>query len=137
MNSLDLYPVQNIKSLIKADGFYYIASPYTSPSKQIIGTRVSRARRIVGLLVEAGIFCFSPIIHCHQLAREHDLPTDFTFWLNYNKVFMDASIGTIVCEISGYDTSKGVKQEIEYTKASGKPLFLARVRRRELLLDRA
>lgn len=137
MNTLGTYPVQNIKSLIKPDGFYYIASPYTHPSSSVVGWRVARARQITGLLTEAGIFCFSPIVHTHQMAKEHSLPTDFTFWLGYNKVFMDASVGTIVCEISGYDRSKGVKQEIEYTKSVGKPLYLARVKRGELLLDRA
>lgn len=137
MSTQTLSPVQNVKSLIKPDGFYYIASPYTHLSKQVVGRRVFQARRITGLLTEAGLFCFSPIIHCHQLAREHDLPTDYLFWLNYNKVFLDASVGTIVCEISGYDTSKGVQQEIEYTKSQSKPLFFARVFRREVVLDRA
>lgn len=106
-----------------AGRFYYLASPYTHREPVIQERRYNDAIAHSGALLAAGVFVFAPIVQTHRAAGLYALPGDFVFWLNYNKAFMDASAGTIVATIDGWRESKGVAQEIAYTRETGKPVY--------------
>ena len=55
---------------------------------------------------------YSPIVHCHQLALERNLPTDAGFWGDYNLEMLSAADGLYVMLIDGWKASQGMKHEI-------------------------
>lgn len=109
---------------LKADGrFWYLASPYTHKLAHMQEQRTHAATVHLGALLAAGVFVFSPIVQTHRASQLFQLPGNFEWWLDFNKAFMDASAGTILAQMEGMNESRGVAQEIEYTRESGKPCY--------------
>ncbi len=102
-------------------GYWYLASPYSSPDSRVVDRRVDETQRVLGWLLKRRIWAFSPIIHCHDLALAHELPTDAKFWQEYNHQMILRSNGIIVFELDGWITSLGVQEEIEFAKLCGLP----------------
>ena len=96
--------------------FYYIASPYTHKNEEVRNERFRQVMRFTANLMRLEIPCYSPIVHCHELANSHQLPTTFEYWIKMNHAMIDASRGVIVLKLEGWEESKGVKDEIEYAK---------------------
>jgi hypothetical protein len=94
--------------------FYYLASPYTHPDPEVRHQRYVEMERICAEYLRNGIYVYSPIVHCHYIALNHDLPVEFDFWMGYNKSMMLASRGMIVIQLDGWSKSKGVAAEIEF-----------------------
>ena len=64
-------------------------------------------------------FFYSPVIYFRQVALECNLPHTREFWWGVNKYMLDKSDELWVLLMDGWDTSDGVKQEIEYAKSIG------------------
>lgn len=105
--------------------FYYIASPYTHPDPAVRDARAHEVNRYSGALMQAGVYVYATIWATHHIAVRHALPTDFEWWLGFNKAFIDPAAGVIVANIPGWRESKGVAQEIGYARELGHPIFLA------------
>ncbi len=103
-------------------GFYYLASPYSARSKRLMHERYLQALDCKAWLLVKGIWVYSPIVHCHETARLHDMPTDAAFWQDYNHVMIDASVGLLVVNVNGVADSKGVQEELEYSRLQRKPI---------------
>jgi hypothetical protein len=106
-----------------ANSLGYLASPYTH---YFAGRdkAFSHAAKISARLRSAGLFIYSPIVHLHPLTTCHDLdPLDLTLWYPHNHVMMERCDCLIVAHMEGWDTSDGVKSEIEYFKKMDKPIF--------------
>lgn len=56
-------------------------------------------------------WCYSPVIHCHELALIHDLPTDAFYWRDYNEHMLDRAIAMHVLALPGWRKSRGVEHE--------------------------
>lgn len=102
--------------------FIYVASPYTSPDESIMHERYLAAMRYTSNALRNGHFVFSPIVHCHEMARQYTLPRDHEFWLAYDKIMIDASSGIEVLAIPGWLVSAGVQWEIEYAQSMSIPI---------------
>lgn len=94
-------------------GFVYLASPYTHTDPWIREERYLRACRVLCTLLKNGIHTYSPIVHCHEIAKVDNLPREEGFWRAYNFGMLAASDSLMVCRIEGWDISVGVKAEIE------------------------
>lgn len=99
----------------------YLATPYSSyatdPWKKRIEqhSRFMEAQKITADLMNRGFAVFCPIVHCHQLAVDFNLPGDAAYWEEYNKHFMDAASLFVVADtMEGWFSSKGVQAEIDY-----------------------
>jgi hypothetical protein len=101
----------------------YLGSPYSRYEKGLVAAFQDVAR-IAARLRTAGIFTYCPIVHCHPLAVYGDLdPVDLNLWYPHNHVMMERCDCLIVAHMDGWDTSDGVKSEIEYFKKMDKPIF--------------
>ena len=103
--------------------FYYIATPY---SKYPGGLEEAflLAVRTRGLLVKAGIPCFSPIIHSHTVAKECDIdPFSHAIWLPAEKPIMVCATGLIMVMAEGWKESYGMEEERKAFEAMGRPIF--------------
>lgn len=94
----------------------YLASPYSHPDELVRHDRFAQALQATATMLRDGLIVYSPIVHCHPLARVYDLPTDFAFWQNYNFGILKHAEGLWVLMIDGFESSLGVQNEIIYAK---------------------
>jgi hypothetical protein len=104
-------------------GFFYLASPYTHPSPTVVDLRVKQTRRVLGWLLSKGLFVISPIVHCHDTARECALRTDWKWWWEYNLSIMMKSEGIILVKLKGWEESKGVAEELKWAYEADVPIY--------------
>lgn len=98
----------------------YLASPYSSIDPQIMEERYLHVARETARLLNEHQIIYSPIVHCHELAKLFDLPHDFDFWQHYNLGMINAAKELWVLPLPGWDISKGVQAEIIYAQSMGK-----------------
>lgn len=106
------------------NGFYYLASPY---SLHPGGTENAfrEVCKAAALLINAGYTTFSPIAMTHPIATIGGLdPMDGAMWLSHDEPFMEAACGIIVLMLDGWDSSIGVRHEINRFHAMGKPIIM-------------
>lgn len=104
-------------------GFWYLASPYSHEDSFVRMERALRATAAASDLIRSGIWVYSPIAHCHQMALLRKMPTDAKTWENYNFEMIRASKGLIVLIIDGLATSKGVVDERREAVRLHKPVW--------------
>ena len=90
--------------------FIYLASPYTNDPDN--NFKLAEAHTAKAL--KQGLVIFSPIVHCHEIAKEYNLPPDFDFWQNYNFGMLRSAEVLHVLMIEGWEDSKGVQAEIDF-----------------------
>lgn len=98
----------------------YLASPYSHPEQAIVETRYLLTCHVVAMLMKtSGKHIYSPIVACHDLAKNQDLPTDAKFWEDYNHHFMILADEMWVLCLDGWTESLGVKDELRYAGEIG------------------
>jgi len=103
-------------------GFYYIGSPY-SQYLHGLDAAYDAAVQARGLLIKAGVPCFSPIVHSHPVAKARGIdPCDHAIWLLAERPMLDAAMGLIVLKLDGWAESFGVREERKLFVAAGKPI---------------
>jgi len=112
----------------------YIASPYSDESPTTVNINFETVERFVASefkrrlaarsytetsQIDLGLY--SSIVHCHEMAIKYNLPTDASFWWEYNKAMMIASHEMIVLTFGNWEKSIGVQREIAYMQGIGLP----------------
>lgn len=100
----------------------YLACPYSDPDVSVQAKRFQAANKAAASLMKQGYLVFSPISHTHPIHLAGDLPGDYEFWRDYDETFIDWCDSVFVMKIPGWDTSKGIKREVEYAEFLGKPV---------------
>ena len=102
----------------------YLACPYTDRDPRVRRWRFHMATAAAATLVKRGVVVFSPVTMTHPmdvvLAGENTLGSEF--WGKFDEAFMDKCSEMIILEIDGWDSSSGIRREIEFFKKSGKPI---------------
>lgn len=97
----------------------YLASPYTHEDAEVVATRYRVTRAATAAMLRAGVHVYSPIVHCHALARVHALPTDAGFWRAYNHAMIERCDVVAVLTIDGWRESEGVAGECAHAQTCG------------------
>ena len=92
----------------------YLATPYSSVDAEIRQARYEDALAFTARCILAGLPVFSPIVHCHELAIKHQLPSDVAFWNHYCLDMLHGAGQLWVIQFNGWEESKGMKAEIKY-----------------------
>lgn len=100
----------------------YIASPYSHPLFLKREERYKQTMAFCARLINEGKVVFSPIVHNHQIAFFHDLPTVALFWQTANEAMIRLSSTVLVLKLDGWETSIGVAHEIDFATGIGKPV---------------
>lgn len=101
----------------------YLASPYTHPDPFIREERYLRACKVLAeQYLAKKRWAYSPIVHCHELAKIVQLPREASFWGDYNHHMLTYSSALHVLRIDGWMESAGVEQEIKWADELGKPV---------------
>ena len=100
----------------------YLACPYSDPSPDVRERRYRQVNSVAAFLMRRGLFVFSPISHCHDMAKQNDLPTDFEYWRGFNEAFLSVCSDLCVLKLPGWKESEGVTWEIAFAKSIGIPV---------------
>jgi hypothetical protein len=101
---------------------FYLASPYSHSDWQVREERYLKAVKALTHLLLQGRWTYSPIVHCHELAKMCALPGEHMFWKQYNEHMLLASKGLIVLQIAGWETSAGIRHEVNFAQQNGIPV---------------
>lgn len=108
---------------LKQFALIYVGTPYTKYPGGIEPAFVD-ACKLTARLVEAGLNVYSPIAHTHPLAIHGGLdPLDHKLWLGFDAAIMAKSDAMIVAMMPTWETSYGIKHEIQTFTDAGKPVF--------------
>jgi hypothetical protein len=101
-------------------GLIYIATAYSHPLSPVMTSRYWKVTEFAAAGINEGFVLYSPITHCHPMARKFKMPKDFQFWRDFNHRMIDNCTEMVVLQLPGWEDSKGVKDEMEYCEISGK-----------------
>lgn len=105
----------------------YLASPYNHINPFVRAQRYLSALEAVALLLTQRKWVYSPIVHCHEIARNHGLPTGYDFWLDYDLHMLDRCEELYILDIDGWKTSIGVGAERKHAAKLTLPISLIQV----------
>ena len=105
----------------------YLACPYSDPDPAVRRDRFLKANKQAALFMSEGLHVFSPISHCHPIARQGDLPTNWKYWKAYDKKILSICSELCVLTIPGWKKSKGVRGEMEIAVALDLSITLVRM----------
>ena len=103
-------------------GFVYLASPYTHQDAFVREVRYLEAAKAMQFLLAEKIWVYSPIVHCHELAKTALLPREFRFWREYNIAMLGCSSMMAVLQLPGWEKSEGLKDELQDSLVNGRPI---------------
>lgn len=99
---------------------WYLATPYTK-FPYGLDYAAHDAAKIAAKLIADGENVFSPIVHSHLICHCAKLdPVNHDFWMRVDQAFMEKCDGLIVCMMTSWSRSKGMRKEIDYFKKAGK-----------------
>jgi hypothetical protein len=103
-------------------GYTYIASPYTDRSQEVEQDRYRAVRHFVSEYARRGRIVYSPILHFHDAARKHGLPTAAAFWKEHNATMLRHAERLVVYKLPGWDLSVGVAYEVDLAQKLHLPI---------------
>lgn len=106
--------------------YLYLASPYSHDDSEVVELRYRCTEHAVAVLLQQGVAVYSPIVHCHYLARIHGMPTDAKFWERYNQRMLAPAKKLLVLQLEDWEKSIGVRGEINYAVTHCKPILYRR-----------
>jgi Domain of unknown function (DUF1937) len=96
--------------------FIYVASPYSHVDPKVRDQRYRRVAYYISSLLIQRRWCYSPIVHCHEVALTYKFPTSFEYWAEYNFAMLSAAEAMHVLTIEGWEQSIGVAAESAFWK---------------------
>lgn len=106
------------EALPSLEGFWYLAGPYSADRDRLF----LQHEQSLAKLLRSGYKIFSPIVHCHALAKRFAMPTDEAFWRDFNFSFIAKSNGLILLLLPEWRESLGVKDELEEAQRLNLPI---------------
>ena len=101
----------------------YVGTPYTKYPGGI-ETAFIDACKLMARLLDAGLNVYGPISHTHPIAIHGNLdPLDHSIWLPFDAAMMGKSDAMIVAMMTGWESSYGVRHEIQTFVAASKPVY--------------
>lgn len=108
---------------LKKFDLIYVGTPYSKWADGLDAAFVEAAK-LTARLMQAGLKVYSPIAHTHPLAIYGNIdPLNHDIWLPFDGAMMDKADAMIVAMMAGWETSKGVRHEIQVFTEAGKPVF--------------
>ena len=112
----------------------YLAIPYSQIDAE---SSYRQANTATALLLNNGYNVFSPISHCHTIAKNHKLPGTWDFWKEIDFQFIDWAdeIWVLVPEegMEPIINSVGVQAEIKYGTETRKEINFIKIKDNEII----
>ena len=105
----------------------YLAISYSSMKE----SSYVQANEATAIIMNKGINVFSPISHCHIIAKEHQLPTSWDYWMQIDFQFIDwaEEVWVLIPKegVQYLHDSPGVNAEIKYAKNKNLPINFIKI----------
>lgn len=105
-------------------GYWYLGMPYSHGAPYMREDRWKKGLHVNGILMANRVHIYNPIHATHELAQVHQLPYEHEFWIDFNRHFIDGSVGMIILALDGWMYSRGLEQEIAYCRQTRKQMWL-------------
>jgi Domain of unknown function (DUF1937) len=102
--------------------YAFLASPYSHPDYAVMEQRYKSALYAVEWFYRHDQTVFSPIVHCHELAKLYSLPSDAKFWWKHNRAMLISAAQLFILTIDGWDTSAGIQREVGLATVLNHPI---------------
>ena len=99
----------------------YLASPYSHEDPAVREQRFEEVSAAAAALMARGVHLFCPITHTHPMAVQGSLPTDFAFWEQCDRWYLERCDAIVIAKIDGWRQSNGVKAERKIAAELGLP----------------
>ena len=112
------------KHPLAAHGMVYLATPY-SKFRRGLDAAFCEACSLAGRLIRCGVRVYSPIIYTHAICWPvlgALNPLDHSLWLPFDRAMMERSDILAVAMMEGWETSFGIRHEINFFSESHKPV---------------
>lgn len=96
----------------------YLAAPYSHESERIKEYRMHQFYVYDAFLSRQGIFTVSPLYKV-ETTKHGKMPDDWEYWKEYSYTLLSMCNKMVVMMMHGWETSTGVKAEIEYCEKHG------------------
>lgn len=106
--------------------FIYLASPYTHKDAGVRAARAKHTMDYCAKAIRAGYSVISPIVHCHEMVVQHDMPKDYKFWQEYSASILSASSEVWVLMLDSWMRSYSIQAELRHAKTLGLPVFFCK-----------
>lgn len=114
--------IDELKELAGANGFWYIATPYSKYPRGITNA-FEEACRVSAWLIEQGVRVYCPIAHTHPIAIHGNIdPLDHKIWIPVDAPLMQAACGLLVVQMESWEESYGIGIEIQAFRDQDKPV---------------
>jgi hypothetical protein len=101
------------------EGYWYMAGPYSDNIEE----RYTQHLKAVALLTRCKLTIYSPIVHFHNVALLHNMPTDSIFWQEHDFNMIRSSKGLILLCLSNWAKSRGVVNELNFCNKNNIPVW--------------
>lgn len=101
----------------------YLAQPYSHPDPVWRERRYAAGAAVCAHLFRQGKHVYAPIVHWHEVAKLHELPSDAAAWEAENLHFLEKATAMYILCIPGWKESKGLWTEVNYAAAAGKAVY--------------
>lgn len=100
----------------------YLATPYSDPDPRVMEFRFNAVNEVAGMLMNSGLYVYSPISHSHPIAQVGGLPGSWEFWKEYDQVMMSVCDELCIYTAYGWEKSVGVFEELNIALKGGKKI---------------
>jgi len=101
----------------------YLASVYSlNADEHLMQKRYEFVRGVIAEFLNNGVSVFSPIVHCHEVAKHHHLPKDWSFWKKVDLDYLSSCTDLFVLRMDGWKDSVGIRAEIDFARENGIPV---------------
>jgi hypothetical protein len=99
----------------------YLACPYSDPDPQVKMKRHALANRVAYELLSQGVLVFSPLTYSVPL-QQLGSHRGWVSWKKFDLEIISRCDRMIVLKLPGWESSKGVMEEITYAQEIGLPV---------------
>lgn len=105
----------------------YVSGPYTSDDIDVQVERYRAHKRYTASLIRMQLVAFSPIVHCHELAIDYELPKGYEFWRVQCLGMLAKAEMMHVMKLEGWEDSVGTQDEIDFAMSNNISLIYTNV----------
>lgn len=100
----------------------YLACPYSSKDKTVQRFRFNLVSQLACDFITQGIYVFAASTHNTAIEEFGAVESRFEHWKNFNHTMIEHCDQLIVIRIDGWETSKGVSDQIKFAQLKGIPI---------------
>lgn len=103
----------------------YLATPYWHPEQDIRDERTLKAKLLTRSFMRRGLPAYSPIVHGRAMEEGlTQLPFSNDEWVTFDFLYIKSASYILVCQIDGWQQSKGIQREVEFCSTNNIPVLM-------------